>query len=310
MQLEGYSRGHLNSKVGRVPVRHLSENDKGSVRSLMIANHKNTCLRLVLFVCAFMLSAANKENAQLFSPSVKDLVNKKGFTWKSEETANFRFYFEPGTFGEKHLDELKKNAEQSRIKVLALLGEKTYRDRVTIFILDSRAKMKALIGKEINGVGLPKIHTVLYVFSETINASGAHELCHVLAKNLWGKADDWINEGLAVYADGVWRQYHLDDLAKYLLLKSKLIPLEEILKHFDKYPDFITYPETGSFVGFLYEKYGMNAVREIWKKDASAIPQVTGRSLNDLEKDWFEVLARANASGVTYPTIGAKRWDR
>jgi hypothetical protein len=257
-----------------------------------------------------MLSTANEGNAQLFSPSVKDLVNKKGFAWKSEETTNFRFYFEPGTLGEKHIDELKENAEQSRIRVLGFLGEKRYEKRVTIFILDSRAKMKALIGKEINGVGLPKILSLLYVFSETINASGAHELCHVLAKNLWGNADDWINEGLAVYSDGVWRRYQLDDLAKHLLLKSKLIPLEEILKHFDKYPELITYPEIGSFVKFLYEKYGMNAVREIWKQDASAIPRVTGRSLNDLEKDWFEVLARADASGVTYPTIGAKRWNR
>jgi hypothetical protein len=264
----------------------------------------------LLLACAFMLVASSQGNAQLFTPSVKELVDRKGFTWKSEDTANFRFYFEPSTFGEKHIDRLKENAEQSRKRVLTLLGEQIYRDRVTLFVLDSRRRMKALIGKETNGLALPQRNAVLYVFNEKIDASGAHELCHVLAKNLWGKADDWINEGLAVYSDGVWQQYQLHDLAKYLWLKTKLIPLEEILEHFEKYPDFITYPEMGSFVKFLYEKYGMENVREIWKKDAAAIPRITGRSLNELEKDWFEVLGKADASKVTYVTISAKRWDR
>ena len=107
----------------------------------MMATHKKTYLRIVLVACAFALSAASRANAQLFSPSVKDLVNKKGFNWKSAETANFRFYFEPGTFAENHIEELKENAEQSRIKVLGLLGQKTYQHTVTIFILDSRSKM-------------------------------------------------------------------------------------------------------------------------------------------------------------------------
>ena len=40
------------------------------------------------------------------------------------------------------------------------------------------------------------------------------------------------------------------------------------------------------------------------------VSRITGRSLNDLEKDRFGVLARADASGVVYPTIGAKRWNR
>ena len=270
---------------------------------------KNIRWRLFLIVCAFVLLAANESNAQWSSPSVKDLAGRKGFTWKSEDTSNFRFYFETGTFGEKHIGQLKQNAEQARHKVLTLLGELTYKPRITVFVLDSRARMKALIGKEINGVGLPKSNAVLYVFSETIDASGAHELFHVLAKNLWGKADDWINEGLAVYADGVWQQYQLHDLAKYILLRSKLIPLSESLMHFDKYPEIITYPEMGSFAKFFYERYGVANVKEIWRGGADALSRITGRTLKELEKDWLEVIGRADASKINYVTLGAKRWD-
>ena len=74
----------------------------------MIANNKKTYLWFLLFVGAFVLSAANRGNAQLFSLSVNDLVNKKGFNWKSAETANFRFYFEAGTFAEKHIEEAQR----------------------------------------------------------------------------------------------------------------------------------------------------------------------------------------------------------
>jgi hypothetical protein len=75
--------------------------------------------------------------AQWFTPSVKELIEHKGFNWKSEDSTNFRFYFEPGTFGETNLEQLKENGEQSRNRVLTLLGEQAYRDRVSVFVLDS-----------------------------------------------------------------------------------------------------------------------------------------------------------------------------
>jgi hypothetical protein len=266
-------------------------------------NRKPGLLRFLLTVCAFILAAAIHNSqcyAGLFTSNIKDYVNQKGFTWKSDDTPNFRFYFEPGTFGEKHRDKLKDDAEQSRKRLLTLLGQQQFKDRITIFVLDSRARMNALIGREVNGISFPDRNAVLYVFSDSINASGSHELCHVLAKNLWGKTDWWINEGLAVYSDDRWHQYRLHDLAKHLLLKNRLISLEEVIMHHDRYSELITYPEMGSFVKFLYEKFGMNKVREIWKKGASAIPRITGKNLDELEKEWHDVIGQADDGNIMY----------
>jgi hypothetical protein len=254
-----------------------------------------------VFVIVLFLASGNVvARPQWFTPSVKDLVEHKGFNWQSADTANFRFYYEPGTFGEQHIEQLKGDAETSRTRVLTLLGEQVYRERISIFVLSSRERMKALIGKEINGVALPQRNAVLYVFSETTNASGAHELCHVFAKNLWGKADDWVNEGFAVYADDQWQQYELHAVAKHLLAKNKLIPLAELIKHFDKYSELNTYPECGSLVKFLYEKYGRDKVRQIWQQGPGVIPSITGKKLNELEKEWFVTIEQADASKVKY----------
>jgi hypothetical protein len=52
------------------------------------AKRKSSLFRSWLIACAFMLTAVNKGNAQLFTPSINDLVNRKGFAWRSEDTAH------------------------------------------------------------------------------------------------------------------------------------------------------------------------------------------------------------------------------
>jgi hypothetical protein len=51
-------------------------------------------------------------------------------------------------------------------------------------------------------------------------------------------------------------------------------------------------------------------VKEIWSKGASAIPRITGKNLNELEKEWHDGIGQADASQIKYVTIGAKRWEQ
>ncbi|MEW6738071.1 MAG: hypothetical protein AB1489_42745, partial [Acidobacteriota bacterium] len=260
-----------------------------SIGLSLIRQIRNTiCLLFIAY--AFLFVTLNNGNAGFFRPKVKDYINRKGFTWNTDSTNNLKLYFEPNTPAEQRINELKKNAEQSFARVLQLLGEQTYRHQVNVFIVDSRSRMKALVGREVNGSANPEINTIFYVFGNNINASGSHEFCHVLAVNSWGKAEIWINEGLAVYSDDNWHGYKLHELSKHLLLKGELIPLEKIVKDFRKYPTLITYPESGSFVKFLCEEYGMNKVKEMWKKGASHIPKIFDKSLKELEKEWHNII--------------------
>lgn len=59
----------------------------------------------------------------------------------------------------------------------------------------------------------------------------------------------------------------------------------------------VTYPEAGSFMKFLYERYGRDAVKALWTQGAESIPKVFGESLTQLESEWFAVIN--STSGAT-----------
>jgi hypothetical protein len=94
--------------------------------------------------------------------------------------------------------------ERPMPRILELLGEQSYSEKIHIFAVGSRARMKALIGRESNGHAFTDDQTVCCVFSDKIRAGGAHELMHVITWNRWGRMKPdraWLSEGLAVYAE-------------------------------------------------------------------------------------------------------------
>jgi len=244
-----------------------------------------------------LLSAADLAFAQLGAPTAEALRNRRGFLWDSTETGHFRFYFESAFLTSDRRSATERRAEESGARVLALLGDVHDTDHVSVFVLSSREKMKVLTGKEVNGLALPAQRVVLYVINDTVDASGAHELCHVFAKASWGNAADWINEGLAVYADDAWQGHALHAAASYLLEQRKLVPIVELLNRFDKQDELVAYPEAGSFVKFLYETYGAAVVKQTWSGGAAALQRVTGKRLDALEREWHaRITTRAGPS--------------
>lgn len=241
------------------------------------------------------------------SPTATDLKNKKGFVWRSSETAHLRLYFEPGSFAETRIEFLRQYQEKSFARNLALLkiDEPSY--KTDIFIVESRERMKQLIGGAWNGVAYPSSRVVCFVMSKSIDASGSHELMHVMVTEAFGKPSaPWINEGFAGYADDLWYGYKLHDLNKYLLVNGKLIRLGKLIAAFRKQPDMIRYPQAGSFVKFIYERYGVETVKRMWKRsDVKDIERLLGKRLDVIEKEWHAVLMEADASKVVY-TVGEK----
>lgn len=223
-------------------------------------------LGFVLGVCVVSVSAV---------PTSRDLLKRKGFVWTSASTEHLRLYFEPGTFAERQIEYLKTRQEKAYARNLKLLDAGSYPHQTDIFIVDSRERMKALIGDETNGVAYPTTKVACFVYSEKADASGSHELMHVMAGNAWGtKFKPWINEGLAGYADDIWHGHKLHDLSKYFLKEQKLISLEDLVENFRAQPHMLSYPQAASFVKYLYETYGVAKVRELWERKCSTTPVV------------------------------------
>ncbi|MFW6131990.1 MAG: hypothetical protein ACOC5F_05285 [Candidatus Aminicenantaceae bacterium] len=252
---------------------------------------------LTITCCLFIMSCG----LIVFNgPSARELYNNKNMSWQTETTSHFRLYFEEESYAHKNISILKNGSEKSYSHILSLLNEKNYNDTIHVFIVDSRTKMKDLLGWETNGSAFPKHNVVCYIYSQLIKANTSHEIMHIISMNLWGNSDPWIREGLAVYSDDNWHGYSLHGLCKYLMLKGKLLPLKNIMTKFNSYDDLLTYPQAGSFVKFLYENYDLEIVQYVWKKGWRSIHEIIGKDLGVLEQEWHNIINENELTNIKY----------
>lgn len=235
-------------------------------------------------------------------PSAESLLAKKGFAWKLRATAHMNLRYESGSYAEARIDKLAQHQERAFARNVSLLGVDRYETKTDVFVVESLARMKALVGEETDGIAFPSTNVAVFIYSESIDASGAHELMHVMAVNVWGKGPKlWLMEGLAVYADDEWHRYPLHNLSNFLRQQNKLIALEDLISDFDEYDDMITYPQSASFVKFIYERYGREKLRELWQKgSAKNIRKAMGKEIEALETEWREHISRTNIGGIKY----------
>jgi hypothetical protein len=252
--------------------------------------------RVRTLVCLLALAAASHARDQ----TAESVRTAKGFTWLTSESVGLDVFYEAGGNAERDLGVLKDRLENARIRVASLLGGLPSM-RLQAYIVSSRSKAKDLVGFETNGTAFET--AAIMVHNENTSAVSAHEPCHVWTSHLWGQARErWINEGLAVYSDDHWRGLPLHLVAKWLLDQRKLAPMKELAKKSwsNDYSDMVTYPQLGSFVKFVYEKYGRDAVKTFWQRGAGQARKATGKPLAELEKDWLEEIGKLDASGVNY----------
>ena len=62
----------------------------------------------------------------------------------------------------------------------------------------------------------------------------------------------------------------------------------------------VTYPEAGSFVKFLYERYGVNSIKTVWQKGSHSIPGAFGKNLSQLEQEWYSTIDASGEGPFVY----------
>ncbi|HUP04117.1 MAG TPA: hypothetical protein VMU19_09015 [Bryobacteraceae bacterium] len=225
-------------------------------------------------------------------PVLRQYIDHPGFTWKYKRTAHFNLYFQDDSDARLNITQLRRNVEADRDHVIHLLGATGYDPDISAFFVKSDAQMKDLIGAEVDGRSRPLQHAVFSVATRG-RMHLTHELCHEIATNLWGAAEPWIEEGLAVYADEPDTPGTIRYDAWTLLSAGSLIPLEKLVRsdwNSAMYSPDVTYTELGGFVKFLHDRFGVERLRQIWQGGAAKLPEVTGESLADLEREWREDL--------------------
>ncbi|MCX6173746.1 MAG: hypothetical protein NTZ27_03220 [Ignavibacteriales bacterium] len=234
-------------------------------------------------------------------PSKNEALSNSLYNWQRDSTSHFNYYYELNSICANYVDSTKIYMEKGYPELLEFLGVKNYRSKLNLFMVDSRERMKKIIGMETNGIAKVEDNTVYSVFSPTIRIYGKHEFCHVITCNEWGMYKEiWLSEGLAVNSDNKWWGYDLHSLANYLKVKGKLIPMNEIVENFHKYESFITYPECGSFVKYVKEKYGLDIIKELWKAGRIGFENKLGKNISEIEKYWIQEINKYDYAKIDY----------
>lgn len=141
----------------------------------------------------------------------------------------------------------------------------------------------------------------------------AHELTHVLVGHLTfsclGDVPTWLNEGLAVYAEGKLDPDSQSQLEE-AIRSDELLSIRSLSGGFSEVPSkaYLSYSQSYSIVKFLIETYGQDRMNSLLLalRDGStvdqALMQVYGFDINGLENAWRESIGAAPGAASAQPT--------
>ena len=234
--------------------------------------------------------------------SLNHLLNNKEFNWLADSSStHLIIYYQADTWTSANLEDVRYRISNQIDSVKLFIGIKSYNATLHQFVVESRNVMKDLIGWQTNGVAFYKHNVLAGIGSDNVRSIYSnHEIFHVIAMNLWGVPEIWINEGMAVYSSKQWHGYDLYQLTKYLIDNNRYVALDILVKKFRQVDDLVSYPLIGSFSKYLDETYGRETVINIWQGKIRDIKVYTGKSINELEQDWLNEISTVEYFGIDY----------
>lgn len=232
-------------------------------------------------------------------------ISFKGNEFETEESEHFTYFFHSGTTAEKELPMIAEKREEAYWKISGKLSI-DYKEKVRFFLFPSSREKTFYTGH--TGGGGARGQTIIEVYNNEIKLDPWHELTHIISRCINADAPSLTSEGLAVYMvaymTGEGRQ--IDKKTIQFNDDGELIPLRKLISleiGTRESKPHISYPESGSFVKYLIETYGMERFQRLYAEVDKAqstdeknrtINKVYGKSLDLLEKEWLSNLANDN----------------
>ncbi len=234
------------------------------------------------------------------------------FKWRSIKTGSITLYWYKGT------EDSAKNLLEAAQKALERLEEEVgieFQGPVNIYVYASRGDMREAIPSRSQtfdeatvtlGMVLSEDTVVVLGTDPNLDKTIAHELSHLVV----GKAVEsplssplprWLDEGLAMYAEGELPARNALALEK-ALKEEKLISVRSLSGYVGE-PEKVDlfYAEAYSLVEFLLKEYGKEKMRKFLAEFANgstqeeALNKVYGLTLDELDTKWRNYLKQKSA---------------
>jgi hypothetical protein len=216
------------------------------------------------------------------------LANQE-FNWLYRETPGFRVYFLADSYPARHQDSLLPRLPAALAHAERLIEVKGTAGPIDLFFVENRPQMEALVGGRATGFAQPSARAVFLMTNSEWRAFERHEIMHVVSGQQWGRAlpgNDWLQEGLAQFADGDCAGYQNSDIALALAAKHGWIPWTDVLTRFRQQADLRAYLQAASFVKHLHQRFGAAAIKRLWIEGVTAETRVNGVLLSTIERNW------------------------
>lgn len=252
-----------------------------------------SCFRCICVATILVALAATASLAQPSDGLVQRALLDSTFRWKSIETDNVRIYYQAASFAEKHRAMLLRSVEGTIGEVLDYLDESEYVGPLNVFYLNSREEMKRIVGSPVSGLANWEANGIFVVFNPEWRSFEKHEFAHIITMGIWGSPDDtsrWMVEGLPVACDGWCREYSVDEIAWHYLSHDEFPPLQDLFTGFRSLGEIKGGFYAASVIGFIHDRYGVDALRSLWLDGTGNLTEVLGVDLKELEASWKRYL--------------------
>ncbi len=250
---------------------------------------------LVLLAVAACRAPSDSADPHQEAPEiVAAALANPAFAWKAAATPHFHLHASTGSLAADGFDAVGRAIERARADVLARLNEQDAAERAEVFIVETREQMQLLVGQPAGGHTEPGANALFFTYSDDGAPAYRHELGHLYSWRRWGRpAALWLSEGVAVWAVGGCAGRDLHGWAAALDATGKLAPLDS-LEPFD-FSRAAPHLEAASFVQYVAESYGIEAVKALWQGGLAVSESATGRAPEELEGAWRRHVAQVGA---------------
>lgn len=225
-------------------------------------------------------------------------------TYSSE---HYTFCFRPGSFAEKHIEEIAAEQESCFRRIESML-EIPFPMKIRYFLTETPEEngriMEELFGEYEPGYGFAVgPNNVFAVYSEEIRCIGAHEDTHLVSYAFCAPPSAFFCEGLAMYTDGAWWGEPNTVWVGRFLKNGGYRSVQALSddETFWNTPCEISYPIAGAFIAFLVDRVGIKTFLEQLYKPQCAfeekIERVFKTSPEEVEKSflhWVETKSNAD----------------
>jgi len=184
--------------------------------------------------------------------------------------------------------------------------EEDFSDKVLIYLYNED-EAEELTGTNTGGHAIPKYNAYYYTylfdrrpFTDQYEVDnpviGAHELVHVITHRVLGyPGTKLMSEGYAVWLDGMYAGYSIDDIIRKYRDEEKeklMVPDELLNERVDK--ESVYYPNAGMLVRFLAHYYGVVNINRIFSSSRADLKehfrQVTGESWENMSRRYGQYI--------------------